>query len=124
MNCDRRNQVIFSTNELFLKVGWFIWVILKLDDEVKGMKVGSPLYNPSFFLLFRVRSRPARDHKCSPRNGSEPYVYWISVTKFFSAQTKYFYEDRQSTLDDTRDGIDLLHYFKTEAIKVQRVVLS
>ena len=36
-------EVIFSTNELFLEVGWFIWVILKLDDEVKGMKVGSPL---------------------------------------------------------------------------------
>lgn len=36
-------EVIFSINELFLKVGWFIWVILKLDDEVKGMKVGSPL---------------------------------------------------------------------------------
>ena len=34
---------IFNTNELFLKVGWFIWVILKLDGEVKGILIGSPL---------------------------------------------------------------------------------
>ena len=49
-------EVIFNTNELFLEVGWFIWVILKLDDEVKGMKVGSPLSSMAVFRALGLYS--------------------------------------------------------------------